>query len=88
MRPHDSEKVAMRSAVLVGSLAIICLVIASPSRADLADGRRPLFHFTPTKNFINDPNGRNEPLDHGDRSGRRAKSASLGLERSELAQFR
>jgi fructan beta-fructosidase len=47
----------MRSAIVIVSLAAICLVAGSPSRADEPDGSRPLFHFTPPKNFINDPNG-------------------------------
>src|SRR6476620_382854 len=38
-------------------LAVSCLVAGPPLRADRPDDRRPLFHFTPPKNFINDPNG-------------------------------
>lgn len=47
----------MHSSLLIRLLAVLCLLIGSPSRAGEADERRPLFHFTPTKNFINDPNG-------------------------------
>ncbi|HEV3165016.1 MAG TPA: glycoside hydrolase family 32 protein [Isosphaeraceae bacterium] len=47
----------MRFAILVRLLTVLCLVAGAPSRADEPDGRRPLFHFTPTNNFINDPNG-------------------------------
>jgi fructan beta-fructosidase len=43
----------MRSAILIFS----CLVLGSPLRADEPEGSRPLFHFTPPQNFINDPNG-------------------------------
>jgi len=47
----------MRPAILMHSLVVLCLVPGPPSRADEPDGRRPVFHFTPAKNFINDPNG-------------------------------
>ena len=47
----------MRSAFLIHSLAVSCLAVGSLARADEPEGRRPSFHFTPPKNFINDPNG-------------------------------
>ncbi|MFI5455175.1 MAG: GH32 C-terminal domain-containing protein [Isosphaerales bacterium] len=47
----------MRSAMLIHSLVVLCLVPGSPSRAGERDGHRPVFQFTPAKNFINDPNG-------------------------------
>ena len=37
--------------------AVLFLGIGPASTAEEPDGRRPLFHFTPPKNFINDPNG-------------------------------
>ena len=38
-------------------LAILYLAAGLTSRAGEPEGRRPVFHFTPPKNFINDPNG-------------------------------
>jgi fructan beta-fructosidase len=51
------EKVAMRARLFVGFLAADLLFVGSSLRADEADGHRPVFHFTPRRNFINDPNG-------------------------------
>ena len=47
----------MRSLTLVYSLVVFFLLPGSSSRADEPEERRPVFHFTPPKNFINDPNG-------------------------------
>ena len=47
----------MRPMILILSLTLSSLLAGSPSGADEPDARRPLFHFTPPKNFINDPNG-------------------------------
>jgi fructan beta-fructosidase len=57
MSPGALEKVTMRSAILVHVLASLSLAAGSSSRADEPEGSRPLFHFTPPKNFVNDPNG-------------------------------
>lgn len=44
----------MRTAIL----ALACMpFVAHLAKADEPDARRPLLHFTPPKNFINDPNG-------------------------------
>ncbi|MDE2508435.1 MAG: glycoside hydrolase family 32 protein [Planctomycetota bacterium] len=47
----------MRTLILSVVLAISEVAAATPARGGEPDGGRPLFHFTPTKNFINDPNG-------------------------------
>lgn len=46
----------MRIAIL--ALAVSVLTVGTTRAAEPGpDGRRPLYHFTPPKNFINDPNG-------------------------------
>ena len=57
MSPRVPETITMRPAILIPLLAALGLAAASPSPADEPEGSRPLFHFTPPKNFINDPNG-------------------------------
>ena len=47
----------MRYLLLALAFAGVKLWIPAPTRADEPHSRRPLFHFTPQKNFINDPNG-------------------------------
>jgi fructan beta-fructosidase len=39
------------------ALAFAVLMLGTTACAAEPDGRRPLYHFTPPKNFINDPNG-------------------------------
>ena len=46
----------MRPAILI-PLVVLCFVPGFASPADEPAGSRPLFHFTPPKNFINDPTG-------------------------------
>jgi fructan beta-fructosidase len=43
--------------VFAFALATSCLAAGPRSRAEGPDERRPLYHFTPPRNFINDPNG-------------------------------
>jgi len=47
----------VRPTFLALALASSCLAAGLPIRAAEPDGRRPLYHFTPRRNFINDPNG-------------------------------
>jgi fructan beta-fructosidase len=47
----------MRFLILALMLVPTTLAMRTSARADEPDARRPLFHFTPPKNFINDPNG-------------------------------
>ncbi len=47
----------MHPAILFPLLAALGLAVGSPSPADESEGSRPLFHFTPPRNFINDPTG-------------------------------
>ncbi len=45
--------------------AILCIMVISvavgvlfaPARSEASDPYRPLFHFTPKINYMNDPNG-------------------------------
>jgi fructan beta-fructosidase len=46
----------MRPAILTLALAL-APTFASVATADEPDSRRPVYHFTPPRNFINDPNG-------------------------------
>jgi fructan beta-fructosidase len=48
---------SMRHVTLALALAAMNFAILEPVRAAEPDAARPLFHFTPPKNFINDPNG-------------------------------
>jgi sucrose-6-phosphate hydrolase SacC (GH32 family) len=52
-RPREDSHAFCDSA----SLALLGPVDGSPGRVDASDERRPVFHFTPIKNSINDPNG-------------------------------
>ncbi len=47
----------MRTAILAACFAAIGLGAGPLARADGPEGPRPRFHFTPPRNFINDPNG-------------------------------
>ena len=47
----------MRPMILALALIASLLPEVHTSRADDADPRRPVYHFTPLRNFINDPNG-------------------------------
>ena len=47
----------MRHVILALALVLINFANLAATRADELDTSRPLFHFTPPKNFINDPNG-------------------------------
>ena len=47
----------MRRTLLALAVAASCLGAGVGSRAEGPDDRRPSYHFTPPKNFINDPNG-------------------------------
>jgi fructan beta-fructosidase len=47
----------MRHVILALTLVLINFANRAATRADELDTSRPLFHFTPPKNFINDPNG-------------------------------
>ncbi len=57
MSSRVPEMITMRPAILFPLLAALGLAVGSPAPADEPEGSRPLFHFTPPKNFINDPNG-------------------------------
>src|SRR4051794_37649428 len=49
----------MRTTLLALGIAALWLATAAPVQADDPDGPgryRPLFHFTPRRNFMNDPN--------------------------------
>jgi fructan beta-fructosidase len=46
----------MRPTILALALAIAPM-ISRVAKADEPDARRPLYHFTPPRNFINDPIG-------------------------------
>ena len=47
----------MRITISTFAFALACLAIAPRAGADEPAPPRPLYHFTPPKNFINDPNG-------------------------------
>jgi fructan beta-fructosidase len=55
--PAFTGETAMRRAFLAFALASSCLPVGPPSRAEGPAGPRPLYHFTPPRNFTNDPNG-------------------------------
>jgi fructan beta-fructosidase len=49
------EQSGMRPMIL--AIALLAVGLGRPAHAGEPDGSRPVYHFTPPSNFINDPNG-------------------------------